>query len=114
METFGVFDIIKSFFTQFFGQFFNRFGQEFAYRSREFMYQPSVKNGLSVGIIGGADGLTSIFVSGMDFTRFIMFFAAFLAVWFIAAVIITALVTYFMVKKHKSKDAYSEKSPEEK
>ncbi len=64
----------------------------------------------SVGIIGGADGPTSIMVSSKigavrtESVVIILAILAFIAVWFILSGAATALITYYMVKKHKTKD----------
>ena len=68
-------------------------------------------NSSTIGIIGGADGPTDIYVTGggiaPSIIAFIMAFLAVVAVWFIVSAAITVIVTLHMVNKYKTKKPQS-------
>lgn len=68
-------------------------------------------NSSTIGIIGGADGPTDIYVTGggiaPSLIAIIAAFIAVIAVWFIISAAITVIVTLHMVNKYKTKKPQS-------
>ncbi len=64
-------------------------------------------NSSTIGIIGGADGPTSIYLAGTEIApsliAVIAAFIAVIAVWFLISAAITVIVTLHMVNKYKAK-----------